>query len=711
MNIESTISQIENTCNSLSSWKESHFTDALRPIFDLQRDLRSRMARFAEAQQTLSIGIIGQVKAGKSSFLNALLFDGQHVLPEAATPKTANLTRISWGPAAALEVIYYSPEEWAELEEEASSEADHEEAKVARELIRLAADNHLDVATILAKGSEHLEADGVDGLKGLLNQYSGEDGRYTALVKTTHLFLPREELKGFDVVDTPGMNDPVVSRTQKTREYMANCDVVFFLSRCSQFLDQPDLDLLARQLPGKGVKRLVLVAGQFDSALLDDGFDRDSLAATEANLKQRLSKRAAAELEKLAAQREQAGEGYEAVAAMLRSIKSPIFASTFAHGFGSWSRDQWSSSMKHVYEELSDMAARCWIPSAVTTEEWLRIGNFSALQGAFDAAFRDKQQLLQAQREGLVPEARRNFMSLLRQLQENVRERRRQLQEGDLAQLEAESLACETRIESISGNLGAVIDDMIQRARNAQEKLSSELHAHIKESRHLRVREGTEDVQQSYEVSNSTWYKPWTWGSTRTVCYTTSRSYQYLASADVLEQLERYQKDSSRRLEATFESLTKARDLQARLRDSLLDTLEEVDGAYDPASVRSTLAAVIERTPLPTLELQLPDTSRAVSKRVGKEARTPEEMTKLQNALDDALSATLGNLLNAFQNACEDLETRLTRIRKSLAKDFTAALQRQRRELMEAFKDKAGELQRCEDIIVITEAVLEEAGA
>ena len=42
----------------------------------------------------LRIAIIGQVKAGKSSFLNTFLFDGEEVLPKAATPKTANLTII-----------------------------------------------------------------------------------------------------------------------------------------------------------------------------------------------------------------------------------------------------------------------------------------------------------------------------------------------------------------------------------------------------------------------------------------------------------------------------------------------------------------------------------------------------------------------------------------------------------------------------------------
>lgn len=47
-----------------------------------------------DTNRTLKIGIVGGVKAGKSSFLNALLFRGRDILPKAATPMTAALTKI-----------------------------------------------------------------------------------------------------------------------------------------------------------------------------------------------------------------------------------------------------------------------------------------------------------------------------------------------------------------------------------------------------------------------------------------------------------------------------------------------------------------------------------------------------------------------------------------------------------------------------------------
>ena len=59
------------------------------------KDLEADLASIVEENRLLKIGIVGRVKAGKSSLLNALIFEGQSVLPKAATPMTAALTTLS----------------------------------------------------------------------------------------------------------------------------------------------------------------------------------------------------------------------------------------------------------------------------------------------------------------------------------------------------------------------------------------------------------------------------------------------------------------------------------------------------------------------------------------------------------------------------------------------------------------------------------------
>ena len=79
------------------------------------KKLEESSANILEENRNLKIGIVGQVKAGKSSFLNALLFDGQDILPHAATPMTAALTRIVYSNEPYARVTYYGRKDWDDI--------------------------------------------------------------------------------------------------------------------------------------------------------------------------------------------------------------------------------------------------------------------------------------------------------------------------------------------------------------------------------------------------------------------------------------------------------------------------------------------------------------------------------------------------------------------------------------------------------------------
>lgn len=81
---------------------------------ELEKTLKEMQAK----DRDLKVGIIGRVKAGKSSLLNALIFEGVEVLPKAATPMTVSLTILKYANTLSAEVEFYSPKDIAELENE-----------------------------------------------------------------------------------------------------------------------------------------------------------------------------------------------------------------------------------------------------------------------------------------------------------------------------------------------------------------------------------------------------------------------------------------------------------------------------------------------------------------------------------------------------------------------------------------------------------------
>ena len=683
------MSAIERLNQDMAPWL-SRFPDEIGPLLDLKKEFADKLARFASEGAHLRIGIMGQVKAGKSSFLNALLFDGAPVLPEAATPKTANLTRISYGERPTLTVSFYSLPEWREIEQQAASTGQHAEARVGRDLLAMVQQNRLDVTDILAQGELHLEADDIQGLMGLLNDYVGENGRYTALVKMTQLLLPREELKGFDVVDTPGMNDPVPSRTQKTKEFMAQCDVVFFLSRCSQFLDQSDIDLLSRQLPGKGVKRLVLVAGQLDATLLDDGYDRSSLLETLQNIRTRNGRRAEKALEELASFRDKVGDSD--VAAMLRQLKQPIFASTYAHGFASWPEANWSAQMQHVYKELLEMAASSWLNANITPAEWRDIGNFAALSRAYQQARADKQVLIEAQKSGMVPEIQRELRSRLQGLIDVVKSRANRLQHGEVRKLDAEQKACEQRISAIAQALQQVITHYRTEATENHRRMAEELRSAMGQYSSLATRTGTETSTHSYEVSTSRWYNPFSWGSSRTVSYTQTSTYQYLATADAIEQITRYGQESATNLQRAFNQVVSTSKLRAELRQALLAQLDTGSLEFDPAHFKQTLESTLGRLKLPSLTFSLGDVGQSIASSFSTEVRDSDDMRRLEQSMKQSLESVFRQLDDVFAKGVSTLCRELDSLSSTLLDLMSDDLRRELDLLRQAFADKENEL-------------------
>lgn len=121
------------------------------------------------------------------------------------------------------------------------------------------------------------------------------------------------------------------------------------------------------------------MAGQLDSTLLDDGYDRASLAETEANIR-RLQRGASDKVNELVKQRRERGQ--ERLAEVLTQLAEPVFASTFAYGFGNWPEEKWGNSMRHTHGQLQEMAEECWDPLPA---QWFAVGQLRCADGSLSA--------------------------------------------------------------------------------------------------------------------------------------------------------------------------------------------------------------------------------------------------------------------------------------------------------------------------------------
>ena len=268
--------------------------DEGKKFLDFVKEMKDNLDTLSNDNKVLKVGVVGQVKAGKSSFLNSLIFNGDNVLPKASTPMTAGLTVLQYSEENSFEVEYYSTREWDDFEGKAAMYRQSIEEKIqqnpgmsqqdarmdfeskpenaiyvsANELVSKCSKNAMSKISDIAQKDVEKFSD-IKDLSQILENYVGANGEYTSVVKCLTINLNDERLKDIQIVDTPGVNDPVISREERTRKFLGECHGVFFLSFSGGFFDATDVDFLDNRIGANGIGSVVVVASKFDSALID----------------------------------------------------------------------------------------------------------------------------------------------------------------------------------------------------------------------------------------------------------------------------------------------------------------------------------------------------------------------------------------------------------------------------------------------------------
>lgn len=212
---------------------------------------------------TLTIGVIGQMKCGKSTFLNSFVFEDD-VLPAATTPMTAALSVITYGDQKKIVAEFYTKDEWEEqkmqaarsLDDVAGNTLEESKVKAAKELVEKSVKLGSSINSYLGK----TQNDSFDNLI----EYVGADGKYISITKSVTIYYPKEYLKGVEIVDTPGFNDPIVSREERTKAFLKKADVVLLMLYAGRPFDATDRDILFKNVGQCGTGRVLIGINKYD---------------------------------------------------------------------------------------------------------------------------------------------------------------------------------------------------------------------------------------------------------------------------------------------------------------------------------------------------------------------------------------------------------------------------------------------------------------
>ena len=195
------------------------------------------------------LAVAGQIKAGKSTLLNALIF-GNDILPSDDTPYTAKITEIRYGNDEKLKAIFYTKDEWQELKNEIT-EIDDKKVNYFKNFIEPDIKN-----SSYIKFLNQTKEDDISNLK----EYVAKGGVYTPFVKSVEIYYPAEILKSLVVVDTPGTNDPNIFRSKITLDWIKRCDAAIYATYAGRAFDESDIKFINEYLLSlENSKRIVAI--------------------------------------------------------------------------------------------------------------------------------------------------------------------------------------------------------------------------------------------------------------------------------------------------------------------------------------------------------------------------------------------------------------------------------------------------------------------
>ncbi|MBH0286205.1 dynamin family protein [Helicobacter pylori] len=482
---------------------------------ELEKTLKEMQAE----DRDLKVGIIGRVKAGKSSLLNALIFEGVEVLPKAATPMTASLTILKYAQNLSAEVEFYSPKDIAELKNEheryvrefnrivgeevkrqkekqslanrakegfknfgnkfsrnknpeaAPKENILSDEEIVKRAERIAKNTLNEDARLVSSHDQYekmkksgllntknldprIQANSLQELNQKLLQFVGADGKYMPYTKAVQISLNNPNLKDLEVIDTPGMNDPIASREERTKALLKDCDVVFIISPSSQFLTESDMSLFDRVSRKEGLQEIYFVASQADSAVLSMSEvekSRQHLPTAFENAQKSLSSQLNNIMGALIETYPNQREVFE------KAIKNGVILTSGVcfsmhkdfNNQASWERSQKTGEYHNALRNLRDAYPDAFDSDDKSKESLLFLSNMGAIEERLKKAAQEKEKIISQKLQSYAESQANNLHKLITQLLQDLEEEKKRVKNADISAIKEQIRA----YQNLSGNI------------------------------------------------------------------------------------------------------------------------------------------------------------------------------------------------------------------------------------------------------------------
>jgi len=645
MNYEEGISQI---VNGLKEYEGFYSRDYYLEFDSKSQGMREKIEESLQEGRLLKIGIVGEIKAGKSSFLNSLIFDGEDLLPKASTPMTAALTKISYAENDSAKIVFYSQKDWERvvafadeydvcleseynayltqvsennmLREVPQTPMSKEEYKIicnenipiryrsCRELVDLSEKSSLDIHECL--GTE--KSISCTNLAEELDEYIGADGKYTAIVKHVELGMKNELLEGIEIIDTPGMNDPIVSRGETTKKFLQSCDVVFLLSYSGQFLTQEDISFMAETLPREGVKNIVIIGSKLDSGVLDNSKFKEFEKAV-AYSKKLYNEQASSNIEKCLL-----ADNNREILLKIKESLPPLYISSLMYDVARKNRNGVPLA---AYEENIIEQCKKRFDGFLEEEKFLlKLSGIGKVKSEKLKQIKEqKSSIIDEKNKTIVEDSKSNLLRIIGQIKTQVQDNYSKVKNGDVDKLEKQLQDVEANLNNMRSVVNGIFEKYKLEASRILNGMEIEIDLEILNHTSLNI---TTDSHVEYHTEKVGIFKKEVIQET---VITKSASV-----SDAISNMRTYIARCKKMANDTFSTAINVVKLKNDIKSEVLKSFEVSNHEFNENDILIPLEIVVGKVSIPTIEIDMDSYESMIVDSFNKAVVSGEEIETLR---------------------------------------------------------------------------------
>ncbi|WRB08336.1 dynamin family protein [Helicobacter pylori] len=283
-----------------------------------------------------------------------------------------------------------------------------------------------------------IQANSLQELNQKLLQFVGADGKYMPCTKAVRISLNNPNLKDLEVIDTPGVNDPIASREERTKALLKDCDVVFIVSPSNQFLSGSDMSLFDRVSHKEGLQEIYFVASQADSAVLSMSEVEKSghhLPTAFENAQKSLSSQLNNIMEKLIQNYPNQREIFEKAIKNGVILTSGVCFSMYKdfNNQASWERNQKTEEYHNALRNLKDSYPDAFSSDDKSKESLLFLSNMSTTEERLEKATQEKEKIISQKLQNYAESQANNLHKFIAQLLQDLEEEKKRVKNADIS--------------------------------------------------------------------------------------------------------------------------------------------------------------------------------------------------------------------------------------------------------------------------------------